>query len=158
MSGTTLYYMYCADQQAPCVWQMSVCCDERISFIYHSSFYLFIHPSFYHTYSSDVIMGVMIIHQSTPYHYLPHILSYHHHSIEVRGGKGRVSQGFDRWMDRSMDVSTSSSAEVLPSFHVIHDDNRHLYAILTQLEYNYSSKLVLLVTTVFKLYQTLHLL
>ena len=83
-------------------------------------------------------MGVMIIHQSTPYHHhyhhLPHILSYHHHSIEGRGGKGRVSEGFDRWMDRSMDVSTSSSsssAEVLPSFHVIHDDNRHLYAVLT---------------------------
>ena len=170
MSGTTLYYMYCADQQAPCVWQMSVCCDERISFIYHSSSYLFIHPSFYHTYSSDVIMGVMIIHQSTPYHhhyhYLPHILSYHHHSIEERGGKGRVSKGFDRWMDRcmdgqmdrSMDVSTSSSAEVLPSFHVIHDDNRHLYAVSTQLDYYYYSSKLVLVSTLFKIYQTLHLL
>ena len=85
-------------------------------------------------------MGMMIIHQSTPYHhhyhYLSHILSYHHHSIEGRGGKGRVSEGFDRWIDgwidRSMDVSTSSSSsEVLPSFHVIHDDNRHLYAVST---------------------------
>ena len=76
MSGATLYYMYCADQQAPCVWQMSVCCDERISFIYHSSFYLFIHPSFYHTYSSDVIMGAMIIHQSTPYRIINIIIIY----------------------------------------------------------------------------------
>jgi len=64
-----------------------------------------------------------------------------------------------RWMARWMDVSTSSSAEVLPSFHVIHDDNRHLYAVLTYLEYYYyySSKLVLVIT-LFKLYQTLHLL
>ena len=65
-------------------------------------------------------------------------------------------------MDEWMDVSTSSSAaaEVLPSFHVIHDDNRHLYAVLTYLEYYYyyyNSKLVL-VKTLLKIYQTLHLL
>ena len=71
----------------------------------------------------------MIIHQSVSYHhYLPHIFTYHHHSIE---GKRRMDRWMDGWVGGWIVVSTSSSAEVLPSFHVIHDDNRHLYAVLT---------------------------
>ena len=49
----------------------------------------------------------MIIHQSVSYHhhYLPHILTYHrHHFIEGRGGKGRVSEGFDRSVDGWIEI------------------------------------------------------
>jgi hypothetical protein len=103
----------------------------------------FIHPSisssFYHTYSSDVSMGMMIIHQSTPYIYsssssssssstpYPYLSSSH-----IILYKGRVSEGFDRSISGWMYLHHHHQLKsFLSFFHVIHDANRHLYAVLT---------------------------
>ena len=81
---------------------------------YHTwSSYIHDHPSVY------IISSSSSSSLSTPY---PYLSSSFYRREEEDGS-------MDGWMDRWIVVSTS--AEVLPSFHVIHDDNRHLYAVST---------------------------